>query len=154
MQGITHIVILGALFAWWYQHNRYFDPIIALLVSRHWAVACGAATNPGKFLFRHSAGHPISLSGWGTLLNWNSGEQGFFEKIGWRSTWIPMLPNNVVKSCPIVCYKGVKVESLLIPGKTSFPFSWCWGPLQRLISDALLSASHSKSAKGNSEIHK
>ena len=32
----------------------------------------------------------------GDYIELDSGEQGFVEKIGWRSTWIRMLPNNVV----------------------------------------------------------
>ncbi|MGQ8365456.1 mechanosensitive ion channel family protein [Glaciecola sp. 1036] len=32
----------------------------------------------------------------GDYIELDSGEQGFVEKIGWRSTWIKMLPNNVV----------------------------------------------------------
>lgn len=32
----------------------------------------------------------------GDFIELESGEQGFVEKIGWRSTWIKMLPNNVV----------------------------------------------------------
>ena len=32
----------------------------------------------------------------GDFIELDSGEQGFVEKIGWRSTWIRMLPNNTV----------------------------------------------------------
>jgi len=32
----------------------------------------------------------------GDYIELESGEQGFVEKIGWRSTWIRMLPNNMV----------------------------------------------------------
>lgn len=32
----------------------------------------------------------------GDFIELDSGEQGFVEKIGWRSTWVKMLPNNVV----------------------------------------------------------
>ena len=32
----------------------------------------------------------------GDFIELESGEQGFVEKIGWRSTWIKMLPNNIV----------------------------------------------------------
>ena len=32
----------------------------------------------------------------GDYIELDSGEQGFVEKIGWRSTWIRMLPNNTV----------------------------------------------------------
>lgn len=32
----------------------------------------------------------------GDFIELESGEQGFVEKIGWRSTWIRMLPNNTV----------------------------------------------------------
>lgn len=32
----------------------------------------------------------------GDYIELESGEQGFVEKIGWRSTWIKMLPNNII----------------------------------------------------------
>lgn len=32
----------------------------------------------------------------GDFIELDSGEQGFVEKIGWRSTWVKMLPNNMV----------------------------------------------------------
>lgn len=32
----------------------------------------------------------------GDFIELDSGEQGFVEKIGWRSTWVRMLPNNIV----------------------------------------------------------
>jgi small-conductance mechanosensitive channel len=32
----------------------------------------------------------------GDYIELDSGEQGFVEKIGWRSTWVRMLPNNIV----------------------------------------------------------
>ncbi|MBU3911448.1 MAG: mechanosensitive ion channel family protein [Candidatus Omnitrophica bacterium] len=36
---------------------------------------------------------PIQL---GQFIKLDSGEEGYVEKLGWRSTWIRMLPNNVV----------------------------------------------------------
>jgi small-conductance mechanosensitive channel len=36
---------------------------------------------------------PIKL---GQFIKLDSGEEGYVEKIGWRSTWVRMLPNNVV----------------------------------------------------------
>ena len=39
------------------------------------------------------ADKPIRL---GDFIELDSGEQGFVEKIGWRSTWIRMLPNNTI----------------------------------------------------------
>ena len=36
---------------------------------------------------------PISV---GQFIRLDSGEEGYVEKIGWRSTWVRMLPNNVV----------------------------------------------------------
>jgi small-conductance mechanosensitive channel len=32
----------------------------------------------------------------GDFIELDSGERGFVEKIGWRSTWVRMLPNNIV----------------------------------------------------------
>ncbi len=36
---------------------------------------------------------PIKI---GQFVKLDSGEQGYVEKVGWRSTWVRMLPNNVV----------------------------------------------------------
>lgn len=36
---------------------------------------------------------PITV---GQFIKLDSGEEGYVEKIGWRSTWVRMLPNNVV----------------------------------------------------------
>ncbi|MFH1847000.1 MAG: mechanosensitive ion channel family protein [Candidatus Omnitrophota bacterium] len=36
---------------------------------------------------------PVAL---GQFIRLDSGEEGYVEKIGWRSTWVRMLPNNVV----------------------------------------------------------
>jgi len=36
---------------------------------------------------------PIAV---GQFIRLESGEEGYVEKIGWRSTWVRMLPNNVV----------------------------------------------------------
>ena len=36
---------------------------------------------------------PVSV---GQFVKLDSGEEGYVEKIGWRSTWVRMLPNNVV----------------------------------------------------------
>ncbi|MFH1310368.1 MAG: mechanosensitive ion channel family protein [Candidatus Omnitrophota bacterium] len=36
---------------------------------------------------------PVSV---GQFIKLESGEEGYVEKIGWRSTWVRMLPNNVV----------------------------------------------------------
>lgn len=36
---------------------------------------------------------PVAL---GQFIKLESGEEGYVEKIGWRSTWIRMLPNNIV----------------------------------------------------------
>ena len=39
------------------------------------------------------ADKPIKV---GQFIKLDSGEEGYVEKVGWRSTWIRMLPNNVV----------------------------------------------------------
>jgi len=53
----------------------------------------GAAADTGEFLLRRTAGidKPIKV---GQFVRLESGEEGYVDKIGWRSSWIRMLPNN------------------------------------------------------------
>lgn len=52
----------------------------------------------------------------GDFIELDSGEQGFVEKIGWRSTWIRMLPNNMV-IMPNSVLSGSKIINYYYPQK-------------------------------------
>ena len=52
----------------------------------------------------------------GDFVELDSGEQGFVDRIGWRSTWIRMLPNNTV-IIPNSLLSGSKVINYFYPEK-------------------------------------
>jgi small-conductance mechanosensitive channel len=52
----------------------------------------------------------------GDYIELESGEQGFVDKIGWRSTWIRMLPNNTV-IIPNSALSGSKIINYFYPEK-------------------------------------
>lgn len=52
----------------------------------------------------------------GDFIELDSGEQGFVEKIGWRSTWVRMLPNNMV-IMPNSVLSGSKIINYYYPEK-------------------------------------
>ncbi len=70
-------------------------PLIASLGIGSLAVALALQPTLENFFsgIQLLADKPIRV---GDYIELDSGEQGFVEKIGWRSTWIKMLPNNVV----------------------------------------------------------
>lgn len=70
-------------------------PIIASLGIGSLAVALALQPTLENFFsgIQILADKPIRV---GDYIELNSGEQGFVEKIGWRSVWIKMLPNNIV----------------------------------------------------------
>jgi small-conductance mechanosensitive channel len=70
-------------------------PLIASLGIGSLAVALALQPTLENFFsgIQMLADKPIRV---GDFIELDSGEQGFVEKIGWRSTWIKMLPNNVV----------------------------------------------------------
>ncbi|MFH1854133.1 MAG: mechanosensitive ion channel family protein [Candidatus Omnitrophota bacterium] len=56
---------------------------------------------------------PIQL---GQFIKLDSGEEGYVEKLGWRSTWVRMLPNNVVV-IPNKVLAGSKILNYYYPQK-------------------------------------
>lgn len=70
-------------------------PIIASLGIGSLAIALALQPTLENFFsgIQLVADKPIRV---GDYIELDSGEQGFVEKIGWRSTWIKMLPNNIV----------------------------------------------------------
>ena len=70
-------------------------PIVASLGIGSLAVALALQPTLENFFsgIQMIADKPIRV---GDFIELDSGEQGFVEKIGWRSTWIKMLPNNIV----------------------------------------------------------
>lgn len=70
-------------------------PIIASLGITSLAVALALQPTLENFFsgLQLIADKPVRV---GDFIELDSGEQGFVEKIGWRSTWIRMLPNNIV----------------------------------------------------------
>ena len=70
-------------------------PILASLGIGSLAVALALQPTLENFFsgIQILADKPIRV---GDYIELSSGEQGFVEKIGWRSVWIKMLPNNIV----------------------------------------------------------
>ena len=70
-------------------------PIVASLGITSLAVALALQPTLENFFsgLQLIADRPIRV---GDYIELESGEQGFVDKIGWRSTWIRMLPNNIV----------------------------------------------------------
>ena len=95
-QGITHgivfgiggLILLGTL-------GISITPLIASLGITSLAVALALQPTLENFFsgVQLVVDKPIRV---GDFIELDSGEQGFVEKIGWRSTWIKMLPNNTV----------------------------------------------------------
>ncbi len=86
--GIGILITLGTL-------GISITPIIASLGITSLAVALALQPTLENFFsgVQLVVDKPIRV---GDFIELDSGEQGFVEKIGWRSTWIRMLPNNTV----------------------------------------------------------
>lgn len=86
--GIGLLVLLGTL-------GVSITPIVASLGITSLAVALALQPTLENFFsgLQLIFDKPIRV---GDYIELDSGEQGFVEKIGWRSTWIKMLPNNMV----------------------------------------------------------
>ncbi|ENO16338.2 mechanosensitive ion channel family protein [Marinobacter nanhaiticus D15-8W] len=86
--GLGLLVLLGTL-------GISITPIIASLGITSLAVALALQPTLENFFsgVQLVMDKPIRV---GDFIELDSGEQGFVEKIGWRSTWIRMLPNNMV----------------------------------------------------------
>ncbi len=101
VMGLGLLMILGTL-------GISITPIIASLGITSLAVALALQPTLGNFFsgVQLVVDKPIRV---GDFIELESGEQGFVEKIGWRSTWIRMLPNNT-----IIMPNSVLSESKLI----------------------------------------
>ena len=86
--GIGMLVLLGTL-------GISITPLIASLGIGSLAVALALQPTLENFFsgVQLIVDSPIRV---GDFIELDSGEQGFVEKIGWRSTWIKTLPNNTV----------------------------------------------------------
>ncbi|HDY84564.1 MAG TPA: mechanosensitive ion channel family protein [Methylophaga aminisulfidivorans] len=86
--GIGILVILGTM-------GISITPIIASLGITSLAVALALQPTLTNFFsgVQLVIDKPIRV---GDFIELDSGEQGFVEKIGWRTTWIRMLQNNVI----------------------------------------------------------
>lgn len=86
--GIGLLIALGTL-------GIAITPIVASLGITSLAVALALQPTLTNFFsgMQLVIDKPIRV---GDYIELDSGEQGFVEKIGWRTTWIKMLPNNIV----------------------------------------------------------
>lgn len=86
--GIGTLIMLGTL-------GISITPIIASLGITSLAVALALQPTLENFFsgVQLVMDKPIRV---GDYIELESGEQGFVEQIGWRSTWIKMLPNNTI----------------------------------------------------------
>lgn len=96
IKGITRVFIFGVgILVLMSTLGISITPIVASLGISSLAVAL--ALQPTLENFFSGAQLVIDKSiRVGDYIELDSGEQGFVEKIGWRTTWIKMLPNNVV----------------------------------------------------------
>lgn len=96
MQGITRALILGlGLLIILGTMGIAITPIIASLGITSLAVALALQPTLTNFFsgVQLVMDKPIRV---GDFIELESGEQGFVDKIGWRTTWIRMLPNNFI----------------------------------------------------------
>ncbi len=86
--GIGLLMIMGTL-------GIPITPIVASLGITSLAVALALQPTLENFFsgVQMVIDKPIRV---GDFIELDSGEQGFVDRIGWRSTWIRMLPNNMV----------------------------------------------------------
>lgn len=86
--GIGVLILLGTL-------GISITPIIASLGIGSLALALALQPTLENFFsgMQLVMDKPIQV---GDYIELESGEQGFVDKIGWRSTWIRMLPNNTI----------------------------------------------------------
>ncbi len=95
-QGIVRIVVLGlGLLILLDSFGVSITPVLASLGIGSLAVALALQPTLENFFagIQIIIDKPIKV---GQFVKLDSGEEGYVEKIGWRSTWVRMLPNNVV----------------------------------------------------------
>ena len=96
LQGISHGLIFGiGLLVLLSTLGISITPIVASLGITSLAVALALQPTLENFFsgVQLIVDKPFRI---GDYIELDSGEQGFVDKIGWRSTWIRMLPNNTV----------------------------------------------------------
>ncbi len=96
IQGVSRSIIIGiGAMAMLGTLGISITPIIASLGITSLAVALALQPTLENFFsgVQLVMDKPIRV---GDYIVLDSGEQGFVEKIGWRSTWIKMLPNNTI----------------------------------------------------------
>lgn len=106
--GIGALILLGTL-------GISITPLIASLGITSLAVALALQPTLENFFsgVQLVIDKPIRV---GDYIELESGEQGFVDKIGWRSTWIRMLPNNTV-IIPNSALSGSKIINYFYPEK-------------------------------------
>ncbi|OIO37867.1 MAG: mechanosensitive ion channel protein MscS [Candidatus Omnitrophica bacterium CG1_02_49_10] len=95
-QGIVRAVVMGlGLLILLDSFGVSITPILASLGIGSLAVALALQSTLENFFsgIQIIADKPIKV---GHFIKLDSGEEGYVTKIGWRSSWIRMLPNNVV----------------------------------------------------------
>lgn len=95
-QGIVRIVVLGlGLLILLDSFGISITPIIASLGVSSLAIALALQPTLENFFagVQIVVDKPVKV---GQFVKLDSGEEGYVHKIGWRSTWVRMLPNNVV----------------------------------------------------------
>ncbi|MBN2120355.1 MAG: mechanosensitive ion channel family protein [Candidatus Omnitrophica bacterium] len=95
-QGIVRVVVIGlGLLILLDSFGISITPILASLGIGSLAVALALQPTLENFFsgIQIVIDRPIRV---GQFVKLDSGEEGYVTKIGWRSTWIRMLPNNVV----------------------------------------------------------
>jgi len=95
-QGIVRILVIGlGLLILLDSFGVSITPILASLGIGSLAIALALQPTLENFFagIQIVVDRPIRL---GQFIKLDSGEEGYVHKIGWRSTWIRMLPNNTV----------------------------------------------------------
>jgi small-conductance mechanosensitive channel len=116
LQGITRGIVWGlGLLILMGTLGISITPVIASLGITSLAVALALQPTLENFFsgVQLVMDKPIRV---GDFVELDSGEQGFVEKIGWRSTWIRMLPNNMV-IMPNSLISGSKIINYYYPEK-------------------------------------
>lgn len=116
LQGITRGVVWGlGLLILMGTVGISITPVIASLGITSLAVALALQPTLENFFsgVQLLMDKPIRV---GDFIELDSGEQGFVDRIGWRSTWIRMLPNNMV-IMPNSKLSGSKIINYYYPSK-------------------------------------
>ncbi len=95
-QGIVRVVVIGlGLLILLDSFGVSITPLLASLGIGSLAIALALQPTLENFFsgIQIVIDKPIKL---GQFIKLDSGEEGYVAKIGWRSTWVRMLPNNVV----------------------------------------------------------